>query len=80
MRLEWFKQKLPNIAQHFNIPLHVLAATEKDSYRKPEGGMWRRFCKEWNGGIQVGELLLEFRVRGEEREREKADLDESTGK
>ncbi|ORY90811.1 polynucleotide kinase 3 phosphatase-domain-containing protein [Leucosporidium creatinivorum] len=53
IRLEWFKQKLPDIAETFQIPFRVLAATEKDMYRKPEGGMWQRFVKEWNGGVEV---------------------------
>lgn len=65
-RITWFKAKMPLIAEVLGVPFHVFAATKGPGqgkandlpgaeYRKPRGGMWDVFVREWNGGLQVGE-------------------------
>eukprot|EP01022_Parablepharisma_sp_SALTPOND_P008886 TRINITY_DN1371_c0_g1_i1.p4 TRINITY_DN1371_c0_g1~~TRINITY_DN1371_c0_g1_i1.p4 ORF type:complete len:449 (+),score=64.45 TRINITY_DN1371_c0_g1_i1:17727-19073(+) len=48
-----FQEKLDAIQKALGVPLLVVAATQKDEYRKPDKGMWRYFNEKLNGGIKV---------------------------
>lgn len=39
------------------LKLPVLLATNKDSFRKPETGMWSHFVEHGNGGTEPGMQL-----------------------
>ncbi|GAA5838084.1 hypothetical protein JCM5353_004491 [Sporobolomyces roseus] len=48
-----FKNKLPLVARHLNVPLQVFAAFDRDIHRKPATGMWDAFVANFNGGIEI---------------------------
>ncbi|TWU78434.1 hypothetical protein ED733_008847 [Metarhizium rileyi] len=43
-----FKQKCSAILNNLDIPTTVYAATEKDMYRKPNIGMWKEACEDYD--------------------------------
>lgn len=45
-------------AVQIKVPATIFFATLKDEYRKPEVGMWERFVKDFNGGVQPGDFLV----------------------
>ena len=50
---EEFKQKMEGVARKLCVPLLLLAATSRDSYRKPCTGMWEHLVQRENGGVKV---------------------------
>ena len=50
---EEFKQKMEGVARKLCVPLLLLAATSRDSYRKPCTGMWEHVVQHENGGVKV---------------------------
>ena len=50
---EEFKQKMEGVARKLCVPLLLLAATSRDSYRKPCTGMWEHLVQHENGGVKV---------------------------
>jgi len=42
-----FKAKIGAIMNHFNFPVNLYAATERDQYRKPRTGMWRQMLNDF---------------------------------
>ncbi|KAH8162490.1 hypothetical protein CIB48_g5746 [Xylaria polymorpha] len=51
-----FKQKCAAVLARLDIPTTVYAATARDLYRKPRGGMWREACADY--GIPEAEVDL----------------------
>jgi bifunctional polynucleotide phosphatase/kinase len=43
--------RLGGFVAQMGIPIQVLAATDKDAFRKPGLGMWDFFCKHFNEGV-----------------------------
>ena len=50
---EEFKQKMVAVAKKLCVPLLLLAAISRDSYRKPCTGMWEHLVQHENGGVKV---------------------------
>ena len=50
---EEFKQKMEAVARKLCVPLLLLAAISRDSYRKPCTGMWEHLVQHENGGVKV---------------------------
>lgn len=47
------KAKFDSVLEAAGVPATVLIATQKDSNRKPETGMWDFFTSNCNGGVEV---------------------------
>lgn len=47
-RLAEFKAKIGALMNHFNFPVNLYAATERDHNRKPRTGMWSRMLEDFN--------------------------------
>jgi len=43
-----FKAKIGALMNHFNFPVNLYAATERDQHRKPRTGMWRQMLNDFN--------------------------------
>ncbi|KAG8414172.1 DNA kinase/phosphatase Pnk1 [Metarhizium acridum] len=56
-RVSEFKQKCSAILNSLDIPISVYAATERDIYRKPNTGMWKEACEDYD--IPENEVDLE---------------------
>ncbi|KJK83199.1 hypothetical protein H634G_01328 [Metarhizium anisopliae BRIP 53293] len=56
-RVTEFKQKCSAILNSLDIPISVYAATERDIYRKPNTGMWKEVCEDYD--IPENEVDLE---------------------
>ena len=50
-----FKIKVGYVLTQLDIPLSIYAATAKDKYRKPRGGMWTELLDDYN--LDIGEGL-----------------------
>jgi bifunctional polynucleotide phosphatase/kinase len=48
-----FKAKMDSILKSAGVDAAVFAATQKDSNRKPEAGMWDHFTAKCNGNAKV---------------------------
>lgn len=47
------RAKFDSVLEAAGVPATVLIATQKDSNRKPETGMWEFFTENCNGGVKV---------------------------
>ena len=58
-----FKSKVNAILSHFSFPVILLAATERDTYRKPRMGMWNELLEDVDLDIDDGpDLKVSFFV------------------
>ena len=47
-RLSDFKVKANAVLNQLDLPISLYAATGKDFYRKPRGGMWKELCDDYD--------------------------------
>ncbi len=52
--------KISDLAGALNVPLQAFVASAKDVYRKPSTGMWARFVRSHNAGVQPDLSLCTF--------------------
>ena len=55
-----FKEKIELVAESLQLPFQLLAATERDFYRKPCPRGWNYFLSEENGGVDVDKSVSVF--------------------
>ena len=47
------KKKMTQIYEDLGVPFMILAATQKDNFRKPGNGMWNYLQKEANEDVKI---------------------------
>jgi len=62
------------------LPMQVIAATDKDDFRKPGTGMWDFFCKYFNEGVVPDKANCFFVGDAAGRPRDHGDTDKGFAK
>lgn len=49
-----FERKLAHIGRVLGVPFRAYAAYGYDEFRKPSHGIWLKFVKDFNDGLEIG--------------------------